>query len=128
MSNASLIAIVDDDEAIREALSDLLQVMGFPWRSFSNAESFLAAHAPARFSCVIADVKMPGMSGLELQRRLRVLDASIPVIIITSNTDPAARASALQDGAHAYLNKPVADEMLLLHLQAALHRNTDSGK
>jgi two-component system, LuxR family, response regulator FixJ len=116
-------AIVDDDEAVREALSDLLQVMGLAWRAFDRAESFLADYAPGRFDCLIADIKMPGMGGLELQQRLRALGAPIPVIIITSNTDPATRARALEAGAHAYLSKPVADEVLLLHLQSAFRSN-----
>jgi FixJ family two-component response regulator len=113
-------AIVDDDQEVREALSDLLQVTGFAWQTFDRAETFLAGYAPGRFGCLIVDVKMPGMTGLELLQRLQAQGASPPVIIITSVTDSIARARAREFGAHAYLTKPVAEEVLLLHLRSAL--------
>ena len=81
-----IVAVVDDDEAVREALSDLLMVMEVACRTFDRAEAFMAEYVPGHFDCLITDVAMPGMSGLELQERLRELDSSMPVIIITADT------------------------------------------
>lgn len=115
-------AIVDDDEAVRDALSDLLLVEGMSSRTFDRAEALLAECEPGRFGCVIADLKMPGMGGLELLRRLRSFKPSVPVIIITSDEDPMTRSQALEGGAEACLAKPVADHVLLGHLKSALAR------
>ena len=117
-----IVAIVDDDEAVREALSDLLVVMDVACRTFDRAEAFMAEYVPGHFGCLITDVAMPGMSGLELQERLRELDSSMPVIIITADTSRATRVRALRGGAHACLTKPVNDEVLFRHLESALNR------
>ena len=117
-----IVAIVDDDEAVREALSDLLVVMDVACRTFDRAEAFMAEYVPGHFDCLITDVRMPGRSGLELQERLRELGSPMPVIIITADTSPVTRARALRGGAHAYLTKPVNDEVLFHHLQSALNR------
>lgn len=122
MSKPSLIAIVDDDEAMRDALFDLLQVEGLSARTFGDAESFLACVVIDAFDCVITDVRMPGIDGLELQRRLRALGLSTPVIFVTSAEDKASRAQAMADGATAYLPKPLASTELLHELSIALHR------
>jgi two-component system response regulator FixJ len=115
-----MIAVVDDDEAIREALSDLLLVLGFACRTFDQAEALLAEFQPGVFDCVVTDVRMPGMDGLALLQRLRERDASLAVMIITSDTDPLTRARAMEAGAHAFLTKPVANHLLLRHLESAL--------
>ena len=81
----------------------------------------MADYVPGRFDCLITDVSMPGRSGLELQERLRDLGASIPVIIITADANPATRSRALRGGAHAFLTKPVNDNVLFQHLQSALN-------
>ena len=83
-----LIAIVDDDESMREALSELLEVFELPSRVFDGADAFLAAYAPVAFDCLITDIRMPGMSGLELQQKLNSLGSTIPVIVVTSSNDP----------------------------------------
>lgn len=114
-----MVAIVDDDDDVREALSDLLSVVGFESRSFDRAEALLAEFEPGAFDCIVTDVRMPGMNGLQLLRRLRDLGASVPVIIITSDTDSTLRSRALAGGAHAHLVKPIEDRMLLLHLESA---------
>ena len=121
MFESPVIAVVEDDEAMREALSDLLQVLGLPCRTFDRAEAFLAAHEVSTFGCLISDVRLPGISGLDLLQRLRDLGSTMPVIITTSYTDPNIRSRALEGGAHAYLTKPLADEVLLRHLNSALH-------
>lgn len=120
MSKAALVAIVDDDADVREALLDLLLVLGLKSRAFDRAEALLAEFKPGAFDCVVSDVRMRGMSGLQLLQRLRTLDASLPVIIITSDTDPMIRSRALQGGAYAHLTKPVEDDVLLRHLESAL--------
>ena len=122
MSKPPVIAIVDDDEAVREALFDLLQVEALTARTFDSAAAFLAAHASVGFDCLISDVRMPDIDGLELQQRLRARSPSMPVIFITSSTDEATRERALLDGAAAWFTKPVADEALLGALRAALYQ------
>lgn len=122
MSKSSLIAIVDDDQAMREALFDLLQVEGMTARAFDNAETFLASAETAEFGCVITDVKMPGIGGLELQRRLRARGSSVPVIFVTSAEDQATRIQAMADGATAYFTKPLANAELVRSLALALER------
>ena len=81
----------------------------------------MAEYVPGKFDCLITDVSMPGRSGLELQERLRRLGASIPVIMITANTNPATRSRALRGGAHAFLTKPINDDALFHHLHSALN-------
>jgi two-component system, LuxR family, response regulator FixJ len=81
----------------------------------------MAEYVPGMFDCLISDVSMPGRTGLELQERLRSLGSSIPVIIITADTNPATRSRALRGGAHAFLTKPVNDNELFQHLQSALN-------
>ena len=120
MPNPPVIAIVDDDEAVREALFDLLQVEGLAARTFDGAAAFLAEAAPGRFSCLITDVRMPEIDGLELQRRLRALGSVMPVIFLTSSTEDATRTRALRDGAAAWFSKPVSDDALLGVLLTAL--------
>jgi two-component system response regulator FixJ len=115
-----VVAIVDDYEAVRESLSDLLQVIGLSCRLFDSATSFLAAFAPGRFDCLITDVRMPGLSGVELCERLNALGSSMPVIIITSSIDERERARALEGGAFAWLTKPVGDDTILAYLSSAL--------
>lgn len=123
MSSSPVIAVVDDDEGTREALAELLQTLALSCRTFDGAEAFLAAYATGSFDCLMTDVRMPGMSGLELQQKLGSLGSTIPVIVVTSSTDPAIRSRALQDGALAYLHKPVNDEVLIRHLKIALGRD-----
>jgi two-component system, LuxR family, response regulator FixJ len=115
-----LVAIVDDDDGMREALSDLLLVLGLSCRTFDRAETLLAEYEPGIFDCIITDVRMPGISGLDLLRRLRSFGEPVPVIVITSDTDPKTRSQALEGGAHAYLTKPIEDHVLLGHLKSAL--------
>lgn len=123
LSKPPVIAIVDDDEAVREALFDLLQVEGLPAATFAGAALFLADPKSGGFDCLITDVRMPEIDGIELQRQLRARGSSMPVIFVTSLMDEATRAQALRDGAIAWFTKPVADEALLRVLRGALARN-----
>jgi two-component system response regulator FixJ len=122
LSKAPIVAIVDDDEAVREALSDLLLVLDLPCRTFDRAEAFMADYVPGRFDCLITDVSMPGHSGLDLLQRLRSIGSSIPVIVVTADTNPTTRLRAIGAGAHAYLTKPASSEALVGHLHSALRR------
>ena len=120
MPKAPLIAIVDDDDDMREALADLLLAHGLSSSTYDRAEAFLAQYAPGAFGCIVTDVRMPGMSGLELLRHLRRLGDAVPVVVVTSDSSPKARLQALEAGAHAFMTKPVEDAALLGHLQSAL--------
>ncbi len=128
LPNPPVIAVVDDDEAMREALCELLQVLSLSCRTFEGAEPFLAANASQNFDCLITDIRMPGMNGLELQQKLKTLGSTVPIIVITSSTDPLVRSRALDGGAVAYLSKPVKDEVLIGHLMAALGRDHSNGE
>jgi FixJ family two-component response regulator len=114
------VAIVDDDHAMREALCDLLDVVGVATCGFADAESFLSAHAPGAFAGLITDVEMPGMGGLELVRRLRGLEPELPVIVVSAAADPGVRLRAMQGGARVYLPKPVDHDLLLQHVAALI--------
>jgi FixJ family two-component response regulator len=118
--NPPVIAVVDDDEAIRDALSDLLLVMGYSCQTFNRADAFLAAHKSNRIDCLITDIRMPGMSGLDLLQRLKAAGSTMPVIVVTSFDDHLIRSRALASGAHAYLTKLFTDDVLLQSLKTAL--------
>lgn len=124
MPNPPVIAVVEDDAAMREALADLLEVMSFTGRVFDSAEAFLAEFAPGRFDCLITDLHLPGINGLELQQKLKALGAAIPVIVVTSSVDMMSRTRAMQEGAFAYLTKPFSDKALIGEVRAALERKS----
>jgi two-component system response regulator FixJ len=115
-----LVAVVDDDEAIREALCDLMMVTGLGCSTFDSAPAFLNNDAPDDFDCLITDVRMPGMSGIDLLERMRAGGSNLPVIVLTSVLDSGTRARAFELGAQAWLTKPVADDALLDQLKAAI--------
>ncbi len=112
MSGEPLIAIVDDDEAIRAGLSSLLRSSGYAVALFDSGEALIAALPGALPDCVVTDVQMPGMSGLDLQALLAERHPALPVIVMTAYAEPAVRARALAAGAIAFLPKPFeADEL-----------------
>ena len=119
-TSRSLVSVVDDDESVRESLPDMLRQFGFAAAAFSSAEEFLASDAIGRTDCLLLDVKMPGMSGPDLQRELTVLGQQIPIVFITASGDKAIRARLLSDGAVECLFKPYSDAALLGALQSAL--------
>ena len=128
MSQPPVIAIVDDDEAVREALCDLLLVEGLSACPFDGAAAFLAEAKLGEVDCIVTDVRMPEIDGLELQARLRAQGSSIPVIFITSSVDDGTRAQAMRGGATAWFTKPVADEALLAALRTALGQGGPTGE
>jgi len=117
----ALISIVDDDESIREAIQSLLGSVGFKAKTFASAEQFLQSDQIENTACLILDVRMPGMSGLELQRRLMATQCHIPIVFVTAHGDEEVRSRALQEGAVEFLLKPFSEEALLNAIQAALH-------
>ena len=125
MKHKPLIAVVDDDQSVREALENLISSVGFEVRLFASAENFLDSDTPAQTDCAILDVRLPGLSGLELQQRLAVDGQSIPVIVITAQAEDKTQDEAVAAGAIAVLKKPVREEVLLTALDAALKRKTD---
>jgi FixJ family two-component response regulator len=117
MSSQPIIAIVDDDQAIREAIVDLLRSYGYDSRVFASAEEYLAFDENASISCML-DVKMPGMSGLELQRSLKCTRDLKPIIFLASHFEENVRREAVVCGAAAFLGKPVPIDVLIGHIRA----------
>ena len=120
MSNSPLISVVDDDDAVRESLQRLIRSVGFTVQAFPSAEQFLNSDQLRHTRCLILDVKLPGIDGLELQRQLIADRRDIPVIFITAHGDDAARVSALRNGALEYLFKPFSEEALLDAIDTSL--------
>ena len=120
MPNSPRICVVDDDESVREALEGLMRSVGFAVNVFASAEEFLDSDHLRNIDCLILDVRLPGMNGLELQRHLATSHSEIPIIFITSYEDDEVRARALNAGAVDYLLKPFNDEDLLDAIDAAL--------
>jgi FixJ family two-component response regulator len=116
----ALVAILDDDELIRTALRGLLKAVGLPAQAFASAEEFLNSGQQHQIACLITDIRMPGMSGLELQTKLNTEGRRIPIIFITGHGDERLRMQALRAGAVEFLAKPFDDEVLLESVRAAL--------
>jgi len=119
MVQHSLVSIVDDDESVRESLPDLLREFGYPAQAFSTAQEFLASDCLGETKCLILDIAMPGMSGLDLQRELGLKGHQIPIIFITANADERVRPRLLEQGAVDCLFKPFSDTALLGALNVA---------
>ena len=115
-----MVAIVDDDDLMRSALQGLLKSAGLPAQVFASAEEFLKSGQQNEVGCLVADIRMPGMSGLELQEKLNAEGCGIPIIFITAHGDAKMRAQALRAGAVEFLTKPFDDEILIERVRAAL--------
>src|SRR5438309_11196321 len=115
-----LVAIVDDDDSMRSALQGLMKVQGFPARAYASGEEFLNSGQQQETACLIADIRMPGMSGLELQAKLNAEDCKIPTIFITAHGDEKMRLQALRAGAVEFLAKPFDGDVLLETVRAAV--------
>ena len=120
MAEKPLVAIVDDDESIRNATRDLLRAAGFSTATFEDAESFLGSASRASASCVVADIRMPGMSGVELYQALVASGERIPTVIITAHPEDVAQLRAREAGITCYLSKPFAPDDLLECVHEAL--------
>jgi FixJ family two-component response regulator len=115
-----VVAVVDDDESVRESLPDLLREFGLATHSFSSAEEFLTSDSLVQTGCLILDIAMPGMTGFDLQRELKLRGHSIPIIFISAQKDEVVRRRAFQQGAVEFLSKPFSDTALLQALNTAL--------
>ena len=120
MPGIPLISIVDDDDAHRSSLENLIRSVGLRAQGFSSAEAFLSSNHRPETRCLVLDVRMPGMSGPELQRQMAVANSHIPIIFITAHEDDSQRSQALEAGAVAFLHKPFYEEELLNAIDAAL--------
>ena len=117
---SKLIAIVDDDQSVQNTLQDLIESEGLSARCFGSAEKFLESGEQHNAACLIADIRMSGMSGLQLQAKLKAERCRIPIIFITAHGDAKMRVQAMCDGAVEFLTKPFDNAVLLQTVQAAL--------
>ncbi len=115
------ISVVDDDELMRDAIRGLMKSLGYTAKAFASAEEFLNSHQVPRTSCLIADVQMPGMTGLDLHRHLVASGKTIPTILITAYPDEIAREHALADGVIGYLSKPFDENDLLACIRSSVN-------
>lgn len=124
-SRNPVVSVVDDDAAVRESLALLLQSAGHEVAAFADARSFLDAFDPAQPGCLIADLRMPGMDGLELQERLLALHATLPIIVLTGHGSVPAAVRALKHGAVDFVEKPFDAAALLVQVESALRRDAE---
>jgi two-component system, LuxR family, response regulator FixJ len=123
-----IVHVIDDDEALRESLAFLLRTAKIEVRTYASAGAFLDALPETQGSCVITDVRMPGMSGIDLLRRLQELKIGVPVIVITGHGDVPVAVEAMKIGAMDFLEKPFDDEVLLASVRSALNRHDGDSK
>jgi two-component system, LuxR family, response regulator FixJ len=119
-----IVFVVDDDQSVRESLHYLLRSVGLECQALASAPEFLTVYDPAQPGCLVLDVRMPGMSGLELQQQLNLRGAIIPVIFITGHGDIPMAVEAMQQGANDFLQKPFRDQDLIDRIQRALEKDT----
>lgn len=120
---APLISIVDDDDSVRDALKSLIDSVGFRTQVFCSGEEFLNSPFVTQTDCLITDVRMPGMSGLELQERLNAANASIPIVFISAHEDADVRTRGLRAGAVDFLQKPFSEDSLLGAITSCLDQS-----
>jgi FixJ family two-component response regulator len=125
LTKIGIIAIVDDDEPLREALGSVLKAAGFSIDTFASAEEFLDSPQRQKMACLILDVRLPGMSGIELQRRLCESGDVTPIIFVTAHGDASLRDMVMNAGAAGFLNKPVRSDALLREIYAALEKTAN---
>lgn len=120
MAVEPLIGIVDDDRSLCTSLVRLVRSMGYEARGFASAEEFIESSAPAECSCLITDIEMPGIGGIELTRFMTARHAAVPVIVVTAHTEPGLEDSAKANGAAYFLRKPIDSELLARNLCSAM--------
>ena len=123
MESTPLISIVDDDDSVRQALKSLIDSVGFRAGVFASGEEFLNSPDVTQTNCLITDVRMPGMSGLELQERLNAAHSGIPIVFISAHEDKEAQARGLRAGAIAFLQKPFSEDSLLGAITSCLDQS-----
>ena len=128
VSASQIVHVIDDDVAVRQSLAFLLSAAGFAVRVHDSATAFLDALPAAQAGCIVTDIRMPEMDGLELQRRLRAGKVAVPVIVITGHGDVALAVEAMKAGAADFIEKPFDDEVLIGAIRSALARRTEDAK
>ncbi len=118
--DTAVVYVVDDDEAVRDSLALLLESVELPCRTFASAAEFLETHDPDQHSCLVADIRMPGMSGLDLQEELNRRSSTIPILFITGHGDVPMAVDAMKSGALDFIQKPFRDQELLDRIHQAL--------
>ena len=124
LTDAVIIAIVDDDEPLREALGSVMKAAGFSPRTFASAEEFLACDDCDGTACLVLDVRLPGMSGIELQKQLSRTNSRLPIVFVTAHGDASLRDSLMRAGAAAFFYKPVRSDALLKEIRRALKESS----
>ena len=120
-SSSQIVAIVDDDRSVQSALKDLMESTGLSAWGFGSAEEFLESDQRNQTACLVADIRLPGMSGLELQAKLKAEGSRIPIILITAHGEAKRKVQAMKAGALEFLSKPFDDELLLQKVREALN-------
>jgi two-component system response regulator FixJ len=128
MGPDAVVHVIDDDDAVRESLTFLLKTTGLAVRTYENATAFLHDDPKTKSGCIVTDVRMPDISGIDLLRRLRELHVSLPVIVITGHGDVPLAVEAMKAGALDFLEKPFDDDALLTAVNAALHHQGADAK
>ena len=123
-----IIYVIDDDDAVRQSLEFLLKTAGIAVRGFDSAKAFLEVLPQVRSGCVITDVRMPEITGIELLQKVKAANPDLPVIVITGHGDVSLAVEAMKIGAVDFLEKPFDDDLLLTAVRAALNRDSDAGK
>lgn len=118
--------VVDDDDAVRESLAFLLKSVGLKVESFSSAQDFLKSYNPARAGCLVLDIRMPGMSGLELQEKLKQMESMLPIIFITGHGDVPMAVKAIKAGAADFVQKPFRDQELIDRIREVLEEDASA--
>jgi FixJ family two-component response regulator len=126
--DGAVVMVVDDDAGVRNAMRALLKSVGLNSALFGSAQEFLAAYEPSQLGCLVLDIRMPGMSGMELQQQLNVRGAVVPVIFMTGHGDIPMAVEAMQHGAFDFLQKPFRDQDLLDRIQRAIARDAELRK
>ena len=125
MNPASTVFVIDDDQSVRRSLALLLRSGGFNAETFESAQAFLQRYDADRPGCIILDVRMPGMSGMELQRELLNGESNLPIIFITAHGDVPMAVDAVQAGAVDFIQKPFRDDVLMDRIRTALRKNAE---
>ena len=128
MAGDAVVHVIDDDESVRQALSFLLTASGMAVRTYETGTAFLASVATVQGGCILSDVRMPGIDGINLQRRLNELNVKLPLIIMTGHGDVSLAVEAMKAGAVDFIEKPFDDETLLISIRSALDRYSETGR
>lgn len=126
MSEQERVYVVDDDEAVRDSIGMLLETVDIPYVTYADAQSFLEQVDPSTVNCLVLDIRMPGMSGLELQEKLGAMNVDVPIVFITGHGDIPMAVEAMRRGAVDFLRKPFRDQELLDRIQEALSRDAEN--